>query len=94
MIRAFRVGRRLARPARLGTLAKEGGRRVGASARCLRRALALAHTMCRAANYNLNNQGAAPGRPRHRRLERLGGQSAVVRRAAAGAAAVWRCCRV
>ena len=64
MIRAFRVGRRLARPARLGTLAREG-----ASARCLRRALALAHTMCRAANYNLNNQGAAPGRPWHRRLE-------------------------
>ena len=39
----------------------------GASARCLRRALALAHTMCRAANYS--NQGAAPGRPWHRRLE-------------------------
>ena len=45
------------------------GRRVGASARCLRLALALAHTMCRAANYNLNNQGAAPGRPWHRWLE-------------------------
>ena len=27
MIRAFRVGRRLARPARLGTLAKQGGQR-------------------------------------------------------------------
>ena len=48
MIRAFRVGRRLARPTRLGTLAKEGGRRVGASARCLRRALALLHTRCAA----------------------------------------------
>jgi len=65
MIRAFRVSRCLARPARLGTLAREG--RVGAWARCLRRALALAHTMCRAANYS--NQGAAPGRPWHRRLE-------------------------
>ena len=68
MIRAFRVGHRLARPARLGTLAREWpGRLVGASARCLRRALALAHTMCRAANYS--NQRAAPGRPWHRRLE-------------------------
>lgn len=84
MIRAFRVGRRLPPPARLGTLARKwAGRRVGGLRPGACGAPSLLHTRCASSRPPL-----APT------VRRLCGQSVVVRRVATGAAAVWRCRRV